>query len=238
MLLALTERSATISPLWQRGERISRPITVTALCDYSDKQVNIRTGDDVTLLDNSDLIKWTIRDISGQEGAVPSVVFRIPPPDPRLTELLSRLLQKYEKLRKLWDKKHRMVRFYMVLNTMKTIQWVFEEFVYFFTREYVAMSFCDEITCRSFSPGEYSFNPFSRGWDLDTFNAIDPDQRDAIMKALNDDANKLLSELDPNDPLALRLKEELRLTNEHFWNLLNQSQKPPGGKHLQSFVDP
>ena len=134
MLLALTERSATISPLWQRGERISRPITVTALCDYSDKQVNIRTGDDVTLLDNSDLIKWTIRDISGQEGAVPSVVFRIPPPDPRLTELLSRLLQKYEKLRKLWDKKHRMVRFYMVLNTMKTIQWVFgvfEEFVYY-----------------------------------------------------------------------------------------------------------
>ena len=68
---------------------------------------------------------------------------------------------------------------------------------------------------------------FYRGWDLDTFKAMDPEMRDAIMRALNDDANKLLSELDPNDPLALRLREELRRTNEHFWNLLNASQKSP-----------
>ncbi|NP_001335519.1 Spectrin beta chain [Caenorhabditis elegans] len=187
VLMALTERCASISPLWQRGERIPHPIKVTALCDYSDENVTIKAGDDVYLLDNSDLIKWTIRDISGAEGQVPSVVFRIPPTDARLTALLNRLLQQFEKLKKLWDKKHRMVRFNMVLNTMRTIQ----------------------------------------GWDLDTFNSIDPDQRDAIMKALNDDANKLLSELDPNDPLALRLREELRRTNEHFWNLLNASQKPP-----------
>ena len=66
-------------------------------------------------------------------------------------------------------------------------------------------------------------------WDLDTFLAIDPDQREAIMKALNDDANKLLSEMDPNDPLAMRLREELRLTNEHFYNLLQMAQKGPGG---------
>ncbi|CAI2296024.1 unnamed protein product [Caenorhabditis sp. 36 PRJEB53466] len=187
VLMALTERCASISPLWQRGERIPHPINVTALCDYADQNITIKAGDDVVLLDNSDLIKWTVRDLSGVEGQVPSVVFRIPPPDARLTAFLNRLLQQFEKLKKLWDKKHRMVRFNMVLNTMRTIQ----------------------------------------GWDLDTFNSIDPDQRDAIMKALNDDANKLLSELDPNDPLALRLREELRKTNEHFWNLLNASQKPP-----------
>ena len=46
------------------------------------------------------------------------------------------------------------------------------------------------------------------------------------MKALNDDTHKLMSELDPNDPLYLRLKEELRLTNEHFYNLLKLSQQP------------
>ncbi|KAL6730938.1 hypothetical protein Aduo_001856 [Ancylostoma duodenale] len=195
VLMALTERCATISPLWQRGERISRPITVTALCDYSDKNVHIKAGDEVTLLDNSDLIKWHVRDLSGAEGTVPSVVFRIPPPDPKLTAYLNRLLQQFEKLKKLWEKKHRMVRFNMVLNTMKTIQ----------------------------------------GWDLDTFNAIDPEQRDAIMRALNDDANKLLAEMDPNDPLALRLKEELRRTNEHFWNLLNASQKPPEPDHSTLF---
>lgn len=67
-----------------------------------------------------------------------------------------------------------------------------------------------------------------RGWDLDTFNSIPPEQRDAIIKALNDDTNKLLSELDPNDPLAIKLKEELRLTNEHFLKLLNASQRQPG----------
>ena len=65
-----------------------------------------------------------------------------------------------------------------------------------------------------------------RGWDQDTFDAIDPEQRDAILKALIDDTNKLLSELDPNDPLALRLKEELKKTIEHFMSLLNK--KPQG----------
>ncbi|KJH53000.1 hypothetical protein DICVIV_00869 [Dictyocaulus viviparus] len=166
VLMALTDRCATISPLWQRGERISRPICVTALCDYSDKSVNIKAGDEVMLLDNSDLIKWYVRDLSGVEATVPSVVFRIPPPDSKLTALLNRLLQQFEKIRKL-------------------------------------------------------------GWDLDTFKAIDPEQRDAIMRALNDDANKLLEEMDPIDPLALKLKEELRRTNEHFWDLLNASQKSP-----------
>ena len=67
-----------------------------------------------------------------------------------------------------------------------------------------------------------------RGWDLNQFLAIPPDQRDEIIKALNEDVNKLLSEMDPNDPLAKRLKEELRLTNEHFYNLLAQAQKGPG----------
>jgi len=47
------------------------------------------------------------------------------------------------------------------------------------------------------------------------------------MKAFNDDANKLLSEMDPNDQLTMRLREELRLTNEHFYNLMQQSLKGP-----------
>lgn len=55
-----------------------------------------------------------------------------------------------------------------------------------------------------------------------------PEERDAIIKALNDDAHKLLSELEPNDPLVMRLKEELKLTNEHFYNLLNQMNRPKG----------
>lgn len=65
-------------------------------------------------------------------------------------------------------------------------------------------------------------------WDLNTFVAMTPEERDAIIKALNDDTHKLISELEPNDPLAMRLKEELKLTNEHFYDLLNQMNRPKG----------
>uniref|UniRef100_A0A913I6X8 Calponin-homology (CH) domain-containing protein n=1 Tax=Strongyloides stercoralis TaxID=6248 RepID=A0A913I6X8_STRER len=197
ILMGLTEKSSQISPLWQRGERISRSIIVTALCDYNNKDINIRSGDECTLLNNDDMIYWKIRGIDGVEGKVPSVVFRIPPPDPRLTSFLNRLHALFEKMKKLWEKKHRLIRYNMILNTMKTI----------------------------------------RNWDLDTFMSLDPDQRDAIIKALNEDTMKLLSEMDPNDPLALRLREELRNTNEHFYNLLNESMKPPEPDHSSQFDD-
>lgn len=74
-----------------------------------------------------------------------------------------------------------------------------------------------------------------RGWDLDTFMSIPPEQRDEIIKALNEDAHKLLAEMDPNDPLAQRLKEELRLTNEHFYDLLNRAHKGPEPEYSNQF---
>ena len=185
--MSLAERSAHISPLWQRGERIRQPINVTAWCDYKGKDIEIRQGEDCTLLDNSDLLSWTVRGVDGTTAQVPSVVFRIPPPDPQLTNHLARLAAQLDKMRKLWDKKHRMIRYNMMMSTMKSIQ----------------------------------------GWDLDTFLSYPPEQRDEIIKALNDDVNKLLSEMDPNDPLALRLKEELKRTNDHFLDLLNQSLRGP-----------
>lgn len=185
--MSLAERSAQISPLWQRGERIRQPIPVTAWCDYKGKGIEIRAGDEVILLDNSDLINWTVRGVDGVQATVPSVVFRIPPPDPQLTSHLARLAAQLDKMRKLWDRKHRMIRYNMMMSTMKSIQ----------------------------------------GWDLDTFLSYPPEQRDEIIKALNDDVNKLLSEMDPNDPLALRLKEALKATNDHFLDLLNQSLRGP-----------
>ncbi|VDN02145.1 unnamed protein product [Thelazia callipaeda] len=186
ILMALTERSSQISPLWQRGERTQHPIPVTALADFTDRDISIREGDECVLIDNSDLINWTVRGSGGVETFVPSVVFRISPPDAHLTSYLNRLHSSFEKLRRIWGQKHRMVRYNMVLNTMAQI----------------------------------------RSWDLNTFMAMTPEEKDAIIKALNDDTHKLLSELEPNDPLSLRLKEELRLTNEHFYNLLNEMSRP------------
>ncbi|KAI6204101.1 GAR domain-containing protein [Aphelenchoides besseyi] len=194
-LLSLAERAADISPLWQRGEQISRPITVTTWCDYNKDGINIATNDEVTLLHNSDLINWQIRDVSGREGQVPSVVFRIPPPDSRIATHLERLRQQLDRLRKLWERKNHHIRYHMLLNTMRQV----------------------------------------RGWDLETFLNIPPEQRDVIIRAVNDDANRLLSEMDPNDPLAKRLAEELRLTNEHIANLLRQANKPKEPDHSSRF---
>lgn len=65
-------------------------------------------------------------------------------------------------------------------------------------------------------------------WDMNTFAGIIPEERDAIIKALNDDAQKLLSEMGPNDPLSVRLREELKLTNDHYYDLLNEMNRPKG----------
>ncbi|VIO96188.1 Uncharacterized protein BM_BM7639 [Brugia malayi] len=186
ILMTLTERSSQIPPLWQRGERTQRPISIIALADYTDKDITIREGDECILTDNSDLIHWNIRGPGGSEVLIPSVMFRILPPDARITTYLNRLHTSLEKLRRLLGQKHRMVRYNMVLNTMTQI----------------------------------------RSWNLNTFAAMTPEERDTIIKALNDDVHKLLSELESNDPLAMRLKEELKLTNEHFYDLLNQMNRP------------
>lgn len=79
-------------------------------------------GDECILIDNSDLIHWNIRGSGGAEVSVPSVVFRILPPDARITTYLNRLHTNLEKLRRLWGQKHRMVRYNMILNTMAQIR--------------------------------------------------------------------------------------------------------------------
>lgn len=84
--------------------------------------MQIRKGDECLLLDNRDLIKWVIRSPEGIEDTVPSVVFRIPPPDQRLVGYINRLRTQYDRLRKLWLEKHRRVRFNMVLLTIRLVR--------------------------------------------------------------------------------------------------------------------
>lgn len=195
VLHSLDERAQHISPLWQRGERIHHPTKVTAWCDYSKDGVTVATGDEVTLVDNYDRINWQIRDVTGRQGTVPSVVFRIPPPDGRINDYLTRLKVQFERIQSLWQRKNHKIRYNMILNTMRTI----------------------------------------RTWDLDIFLSIPPEERDEIIRALNDDTNRLLSELPTDDPMYKRLKEELNLANEHIANLLMQANKPKEPDHAAKF---
>uniref|UniRef100_T1IX63 SH3 domain-containing protein n=1 Tax=Strigamia maritima TaxID=126957 RepID=T1IX63_STRMM len=55
-----------------------------------------------------------------------------------------------------------------------------------------------------------------RSWDLGQFQAMEPAQRDAIAKALNDDAQKLIQEGPSDDPGLRRLREEMKRCNDLF----------------------
>lgn len=55
-----------------------------------------------------------------------------------------------------------------------------------------------------------------KGWDFDQFLAMGAEQRNAIRRALNDDADKLLSEGDPADPQLRRLRREMDEVNKLF----------------------
>jgi hypothetical protein len=46
--------------------------------------------------------------------------------------------------------------------------------------------------------------------------AMAPEQREAIKKALNEDAEKLISEGDPSDPHLRRLRDEIDKCNRLF----------------------
>ena len=53
-----------------------------------------------------------------------------------------------------------------------------------------------------------------KSWDLGTFQALGPAQRESILRALNEDAEKLLSEYGPRDPAGRRLRQEMDECNQ------------------------
>ncbi len=64
-----------------------------------------------------------------------------------------------------------------------------------------------------------------KGWDLQQFRSLGKDQREAILKALNDDAEKLIAEYGTEgarDPDLKRLRDQMRECNRHFNHLASQ----------------
>ena len=55
-----------------------------------------------------------------------------------------------------------------------------------------------------------------KSWDLVQLIAMGADQRNAIRRALNEDADKLIQEGDPKDPQLRRLRREIDEVNRLF----------------------
>ena len=64
-----------------------------------------------------------------------------------------------------------------------------------------------------------------KSWDLTQFLGMGAEQRNAIRKALNEDAEKLIQEGDPNDPALRRLRREIDEVNRLFDQFEKQAQE-------------
>ncbi|KRZ11899.1 Microtubule-actin cross-linking factor 1 [Trichinella zimbabwensis] len=129
-LISLSERSRTLSPLWQRGERITSPMLVTALCNYLEKDVVVHKDDECLLIDNSDLVRWRVRFGGGVEFEAPSVIFRIPPPDERVALCLQRLQILFDRMRRLWLENFHSIRFMAISDSLRKVRsWDLKQFM-------------------------------------------------------------------------------------------------------------
>ncbi|XP_046680749.1 dystonin isoform X29 [Homalodisca vitripennis] len=75
-----------------------------------------------------------------------------------------------------------------------------------------------------------------KSWDLAQFLAMGADQRNAIRKALNEDAGKLLAEGDPADPQLRRLKREMDEVNRLFDEFERRARAEEEGKNAMRLL--
>ncbi|XP_050294628.1 dystonin isoform X28 [Anthonomus grandis grandis] len=172
----LVQRAQTVVPLKQRRQPITRPMSVTAICNYKKNDFAIERNKECTLTDNSGRTKWRVHNSKGIECQVPGVCFVLPPPDKDALDAVDRLQRQYDRSIALWQKKQLRMRQNMIFATIKVV----------------------------------------KGWDLPQFIAIGAEQRNAIRKALNEDADKLIAEGDPSDPQLRRLRREMDEVNRLF----------------------
>ena len=76
-----------------------------------------------------------------------------------------------------------------------------------------------------------------QSWDLAHFQSLDPARREALLRALNEDATKLQAEVGEGDRDMRLLRERLNDCNQHFHTLTDAvSQEGQLNFHFYSMV--
>lgn len=173
--------------------------------------MSINKGERCTVHDNSNRVKWSVVTSSGSKGMVPGVIFTIPPPNQEAIDAAEKLKRQYERCIALWQKKQLRMRQNMIFATIKVVKsWDLAQV--HFLRELCIFFLTNSLTnyLWSFVNNIYGLTSSPQ------FIAMGAEQRNAIRKALNEDAEKLIQEGDPNDPQLRRLKREIDEVNRLF----------------------
>uniref|UniRef100_A0A4W3GFJ2 Envoplakin a n=1 Tax=Callorhinchus milii TaxID=7868 RepID=A0A4W3GFJ2_CALMI len=86
----LKKQSGQVMPLKSRRTPVSKPMPVSALCDWGDDpKSEINRGEKLVLRNNNDNDNWVVATNNGQTKKAPGVCFSIPPPDPEALAQIS-----------------------------------------------------------------------------------------------------------------------------------------------------
>ncbi|XP_007886991.2 LOW QUALITY PROTEIN: envoplakin [Callorhinchus milii] len=97
----LKKQSGQVMPLKSRRTPVSKPMPVSALCDWGDDpKSEINRGEKLVLRNNNDNDNWVVATNNGQTKKAPGVCFSIPPPDPEALAQVNRLEKEINNLKK------------------------------------------------------------------------------------------------------------------------------------------
>jgi len=74
------DTATRVLPVHMRTEGVSEPTPIRSLCEYQTRDIHIREGEDLLLLDNTKTNTWKIRNNKGKEAFVPALICLIPGP--------------------------------------------------------------------------------------------------------------------------------------------------------------
>ncbi|XP_069322891.1 plectin isoform X10 [Eulemur rufifrons] len=107
-LAGLARRAKAIVQLKPRNPAypVRGHVPLLAVCDYKQVEVTVHKGDECQLVGPAQLSHWKVLSSSGNEAAVPSVCFLVPPPNQEAQEAVTRLEAQHQALVALWHQLH------------------------------------------------------------------------------------------------------------------------------------